>query len=207
MKILITGVSSGLGQAFCRLEGNDLEIYGVSRNPASSEILSYEDFDKMPSPDVLILNAAMGDFGIDFENLDESTLTEIMISNLVKPLSFAAKLYKNSLLNDLKSMIIVGSRFSSQSYISAQSKDDLPGYGYCISKVALSLFTQIVRKENLQFTVNIIHPGVLKTQLGNTEGLDVAAVAALLLAKIKSAVFSKQFEGIYDLNNDKVIPF
>ena len=66
MKILITGVSSGLGQAFCSLAEDGIEIYGVSRNPATPEILSYDDFGKMPSPDVLILNAAMGDYGVDF---------------------------------------------------------------------------------------------------------------------------------------------
>ncbi len=47
----------------------------------------------------------------------------------------------------------------------------------------------------------------LNTQLGNTVALDVAAVAALLLAKIKSAVFPKQFDVIYDLNSDQVIAF
>jgi len=66
MKILITGVSSGLGEAFLNLDEAGIEIYGVSRNPATPEILSYDDFGKMPSPDVLILNAAMGDYGVDF---------------------------------------------------------------------------------------------------------------------------------------------
>ena len=207
MKILITGVSSGLGHSFCNLSEGELEIYGVSRNPASPEILSYEDFENMPSPDVLILNSGMGDYGINFENFNESIFSEIIISNLIKPLSFAAKLYKNSLLDNLKSMIIVGSRFSSQSYINSQSNNGLPGYGYCISKVALSLFTQMIRKENFKFTVNIIHPGVLNTQLGNKEGLDTKDVANKLLSMIKCDAFAKQFDGIYDLSSDRIIFF
>ena len=104
-------------------------------------------------------------------------------------------------------MIIVGSRFSSQTYISVQSKEVLPGYGYCISKVALSVFSQMLRKEKFPFSVNIIHPGVLNTQLGNIAGLDVSAVATLLLAKIKSDVFLKEFDGIYDISGDKVIEY
>ena len=104
-------------------------------------------------------------------------------------------------------MIIVGSRFSSQSYINSQSNNVLPGYGYCISKVALSLFTQMIRKENFKFTVNIIHPGVLNTQLGNKEGLDTKDVANKLLSMIKCDAFAKQFDGIYDLSSDRIIFF
>ena len=207
MKILITGVSSGLGQAFYTLAEDGIEIFGVSRNPASPEILLYNEFEKMPCPDVLILNAAMGDYGIDFSNLDESSLTEIMLSNFIKPLSFAASLQKKSLLNQLKSMIIVGSRFSSQSYIRNQSKEDLPGYGYCISKVALSQFSQILRKESLPYTVNIIHPGALNSQLGSENGLNVNQVARTLLNQIKLGVFLKEFDGIFDVNSTDLIPY
>jgi NAD(P)-dependent dehydrogenase (short-subunit alcohol dehydrogenase family) len=207
MRILITGVSSGLGQAFCSLKQNGIEITGISRFPNSKEILSYSDFEQMPDPEALILNAAMGDSGSDIFNLDETEFKEILMSNLVKPIMFIKELNRNNRLANLKSLIIIGSRFSSMSYITNQSQADLPGYGYCISKVALAIFTQIIRKETLPFTVNIIHPGVLNSQLGNDLGLDVQEVALKLLSAIENDVFSEQFDGIYDLNTGEVIPF
>jgi NAD(P)-dependent dehydrogenase (short-subunit alcohol dehydrogenase family) len=207
MRILITGVSSGLGQAFCSLKQNGIEITGISRFPNSKEILSYNDFDIMSNPDVLILNAAMGDSGSDFFNLDETEFKEILMSNLVKPIMFIKELNRNNRLANLKSLIIIGSRFSSMSYITNQSQADLPGYGYCISKAALAIFTQIIRKESLPFTVNIIHPGVLNSQMGNDLGLDVNEVAKKLLSDIQNDVFSKQMDGIYDLNTGGIIPF
>jgi NAD(P)-dependent dehydrogenase (short-subunit alcohol dehydrogenase family) len=207
MRILITGVSSGLGQAFCDICEAGVEITGISRKPNSTEVLSYSDFDIMSNPDVLILNAAMGDSGSDFFNLDETEFTEILMSNLLKPIMFIKDLNRNNRLANLKSLIIIGSRFSSMSYISNQSKDDLPGYGYCISKVALAVFTQIIRKESLSFSVNVIHPGVLNSQMGNDSGLDVNEVAKKLLSDIQNDVFSKQIDGIYDLNSGGIIPF
>ena len=207
MRILITGVSSGLGQAFCSLKQNGIEIIGISRNPNSKKILSYGDFEQMPNPDVLILNAAMGDSGSDFFSTDETEFTEIIMSNLVKPILFLKELNHKNRLSKLKSLIIIGSRFSSMSNITNQSQADLPGYGYCISKAALAIFTQIIRKESLPFTVNIIHPGVLNSQMGNDLGLDVNEVAKKLLSDIQNDVFSKQMDGIYDLNTGGIIPF
>ena len=207
MRILITGVSSGLGQAFCSLKQNGIEIIGISRNPNLKKILSYGDFEQMPNPDVLILNAAMGDSGSDFFSTDETEFTEIIMSNLVKPILFLKELNHKNRLSKLKSLIIIGSRFSSMSYITNQSQADLPGYGYCISKAALAIFTQIIRKESLPFTVNIIHPGVLNSQMGNDLGLDVTEIAKKLLSDIQNDVFSKQMDGIYDLNTGGIIPF
>jgi NAD(P)-dependent dehydrogenase (short-subunit alcohol dehydrogenase family) len=207
MRILITGVSTGLGKAFLELKRDGFEIFGVSRQPNSPEILAYSDFDRMPNPDVLILNAAMGDSGADFFDLNEVEFTEIIMSNLIKPILFTSELKRKNRLKNLKSLIIVGSRFSSLPYISSQTKEDLPGYGYCISKVALAVFTQIIRKETLPYSVNIIHPGVLNSQLGNDLGLDVQEVALKLLSAIENDVFSEQFDGIYDLNTGGIIPF
>ena len=207
MRILITGVSSGLGQAFCDIKHKGIEITGISRNPNSKKILSYGDFEQMPNPDVLILNAAMGDSGSDFFSIDETEFTEIIMSNLVKPILFLKELNHKNRLAKLKSLIIIGSRFSSMSYITNQSQADLPGYGYCISKAALAIFTQIIRKESLPFTVNIIHPGVLNSQMGNDLGLDVTEIAKKLLSDIQNDVFSKQMDGIYDLNTGGIIPF
>jgi NAD(P)-dependent dehydrogenase (short-subunit alcohol dehydrogenase family) len=207
MRILITGVSTGLGKAFLEIKRDGFEILGVSRQPNSSEIVAYSDFDRMLNPDVLILNAAMGDSGSDFFSIDETEFTEIIMSNLVKPILFLKELNHKNRLSKLKSLIIIGSRFSSMSYITNQSQADLPGYGYCISKAALAIFTQIIRKESLPFTVNIIHPGVLNSQMGNDSGLDVNEVAKKLLSDIENDVFSKQMDGIYDLNTGGIIPF
>jgi NAD(P)-dependent dehydrogenase (short-subunit alcohol dehydrogenase family) len=205
--LLVTGVSSGLGKAIIESQSKEFQILGISRKPSSEIIFSYEDIAKFPEFQVVVLNAAMGDSGSDFFSIDETEFTEIIMSNLVKPIMFIKELNRNNRLANLKSLIIIGSRFSSMSYISNQSQADLPGYGYCISKAALAIFTQIIRKESLPFTVNIIHPGVLNSQMGNDSGLDVNEVAKKLLSDIQNDVFSKQMDGIYDLNTGGIIPF
>jgi hypothetical protein len=43
--------------------------------------------------------------------------------------------------------------------------------------------------------------------MGNDLGLDVNEVAKKLLSAIEHDVFSKQMDGIYDLNTGGIIPF
>jgi len=205
--VLITGVSTGFGKAVLEIQDEELNICGISRNPASMDIYSYDAIHSLPEAQVLILNAAVGDYGVDLTHLSEEDFTSIMTVNLIQPLSFLARLQRENKLRSLRHLILMGSRFSSLSYISQQDKENLPGYGYCISKSALAVFGTILRKESYPFTVNIVHPGVLRTDMGDPNGEDPKQMARLLMDKVKDGTFQTEFNGIYELPSGKVIAF
>jgi short-subunit dehydrogenase len=117
MNVLITGVSSGLGKEVLSLRNSSFVVYGVSRNPLTSHVFSYDSIETLPSPEVLILNAGIGDQGVDFRTFDADAFKEIMDVNLMKPLSYFSTLHRSGKLSNLKQLLIIGSRFSSPSYI------------------------------------------------------------------------------------------
>lgn len=207
MIALITGISKGFGKAFFNLHSRYMEIYGVSRNPNHERSFDYTSFENMPNPEVLILNAAIGDTGVDIDSLDAQAFENVLQVNLIQPIAFFSELNRRGKLKHLKSLIIVGSRFASPSYIRDQDLEQLPGYGYCLSKSGLSLFVNILRKEEKSFTVNIVHPGVLNTEMGSPDGLSVETVALKLMHHLLHHRFDLEFDGIYDLVKDEVIPF
>lgn len=210
MNIVITGVSSGLGKAVLEHSAAGIEIIGITssiKKPNLNNVFYYEEINSLPLADVLILNAAIGDRGEDYSSLDLNEFKEIINVNLVKPLAYLAQLKKNNKLINLSQLLIIGSRFSSQSYIDSCNWEELPGYGYCLSKVALSLFCKVIRKENSSFFVNIIHPGILNTQLGNPKGNDCKEAAAELMLQIKNKTFMQNHNGIYDLQHRTLISF
>jgi NAD(P)-dependent dehydrogenase (short-subunit alcohol dehydrogenase family) len=153
------------------------------------------------------LNAAIGDQGVDFRTFDADAFKEIMDVNLMKPLSYFSTLYRSGKLSNLKQLLIIGSRFSSPSYIQSQEASALPGYGYCISKASLALFVQVLRKESFPFSVNLVHPGVMKTVMGSPEGINARDMAQKLQSKILDDSFLHEFNGIYALPTDEIIPF
>lgn len=207
MTILVTGVSTGLGNSMMKLSIENNAIYGVSRTPIEPNVFSYHKLSEIPCPDVLILNAAMGDSGFNFLNFNSSEFCEIVQTNMLRPISFFTEMNTLGKLDKLKELIIIGSRFSSLSYCNEQSFTDLPGYGYCVSKAGLSVFVNLLRKDSVSFSVNIIHPGIMKTQLGSETGYDASEVASKLIQKINSGFFSNELMGIYDLMNDEIIPY
>jgi NAD(P)-dependent dehydrogenase (short-subunit alcohol dehydrogenase family) len=117
------------------------------------------------------------------------------------------ELFQLGKLTHLKQLILVGSRFSSQAYISSSTFENLPGYAYCLSKTSLSLFAQILRKENHNFTVNIIHPGVLNTEMGNPDGNHPMHTCEVLFELIANDYFQKEYTGIVDISTSKIIDF
>ncbi len=208
MNILVTGISSGFGKGILELKDKNFNIVGITSNiKKSKNTFYYDEFKELPLPEIIILNAAIGDSGDHFNGLDSGEFYEILNINLIKPISYLASLKNNNKLVNLQQLIIVGSRFSSLSYIDSCDWEELPGYGYCLSKTALSLFCKILRKENPSFFVNIIHPGILNTQLGNPNGHDCAKTAKELLFQIKNKTFMQNHNGIYDLQDHKLISF
>lgn len=207
MNVLITGVSSGLGKEVFSLRNSSFAVYGVSRNPLTPHVFSYDSIEALPNPEVLILNAAIGDHGVDFRSFDSDGFKEIMDVNLMQPLSYFSTLYRAGKLSDLKQLLIIGSRFSSVPYIQSQEASALPGYGYCISKASLALFVQVLRKEAFPFSINLVHPGVLNTEMGSPEGLNAGDMARKFQSKILDNSFLQEFNGIYELPTDEIIPF
>jgi NAD(P)-dependent dehydrogenase (short-subunit alcohol dehydrogenase family) len=207
MNVLITGVSSGLGKEVLSLRNRSFAVYGVSRNPLTPHVFSYDSIDTLPNPEVLILNAAIGDQGVDFRAFDADGFKEIMDVNLMQPLTYFSTLYRSGKLSNLKQLLIIGSRFSSLPYIQSQEASSLPGYGYCISKASLALFVQVLRKESFPFSVNLVHPGVMNTVMGSPEGIHAGDMAQKLQSKILDDSFLHEFNGIYALPTDEIIPF
>lgn len=207
MNVLITGVSSGLGKQIMSLRSDSFAVFGVSRSPHTPHVFSYDCIDPLPNPEVLILNAAIGDQGVDFRSFEADGFKEIMDVNLMQPLSYLSTLYRAGKLSDLKQLIIIGSRFSSRHYIQSQEASSLPGYGYCISKASVALFVQMLRKEGFPFSINVVHPGVMNTEMGSPEGLNAGDVARKFQLKISDNSFLTEFNGIYKLPTDEIIPF
>jgi NAD(P)-dependent dehydrogenase (short-subunit alcohol dehydrogenase family) len=209
MDVLVTGVSTGLGKAIFELNEPGVTVYGVSHADfdKGERRFLYDEIAQIPSCDVVILNAAIGDTGGDLSSFDEDEFQRIMDVNLMLPIQFLARLKKNHKLLKTKHVIFVGSRFSSQLYLNESNFDSLPGYGYCLSKSALSTFVQLFRKENIHFTVNILHPGVLATEMGATSGVNPTVSATNLFQGILNGEFDQNMEGIYDVLNNQLIPF
>ncbi|NBU91685.1 MAG: hypothetical protein EBS17_02480 [Flavobacteriia bacterium] len=207
MNILITGVSSGLGKAFLACHGTASSVYGMSRSAERPHVFRYDEIALLPPPSVLVLNAAVGDYGLDFQQFDASKFEHILQVNLVQPLSLLAEMHQHGKLTSLRALIVIGSRFSSTKFTELSEADELPGYGYCLSKIALAQFIVMIRKEKFSFASNIVHPGVLQTDLGSQDGWPAALMAKKLHALILDSVFDKEFPGIYNLPTDELIPF
>jgi len=209
MKIAITGISSGLGAACFHSDDARFSVFGISHSQYASEknIYSYTNLLELPTMEVLILNAAIGDSGGTIQEMNPVELEQVMSVNVLQPIQLIHELFQLGKLTHLKQLILVGSRFSSQAYISSSTFEDLPGYAYCLSKTSLSLFVQILRKENHSFTVNIIHPGVLSTEMGHPDGKSPIEISNVLLELIANGYFQKQYAGIVDISTSKIIDF
>lgn len=210
MKIAVTGISSGLGAAILNSDDERFTVFGISHsqyNP-SKNIFSYSNLVEIPPMiEVLILNAAIGDSGGNIQEIDPLELEKVMQVNLLKPIQLVHELFKLEKLKHLKQLILVGSRFSSQKYISSNQFEALPGYAYCLSKTSISMFAQILRKENQNFTVNIIHPGILNTEMGNPNGNSPLETSEILLELISKDYFQNEYAGIVDISNSTLIDF
>ena len=209
MKIAITGISSGLGAAL--FNSNDLRFtnIGISHSQCapSKNIFSYSNLMEIPIMEVLILNAAIGDSGGTIQEIDPIELEKVIHVNVLQPIQLVHELVNLGKLINLKQLILVGSRFSSQKFISTCPLDTLPGYAYCLSKTSLSLFAQILRKENHDFSINIIHPGLLNTEMGHPNGNSPLETSEVLLELIANDYFQKEYAGIVDISTSTLIDF
>ena len=209
MKIAITGISSGLGAACFHSDDARFSVFGISHSQCAPEknIYSYSNLMELPTMEVLILNAAIGDSGGTIQEMNPVELEQVMYVNVLQPIQLIHELFQLGKLTHLKQLILVGSRFSSQAYISSSIFENLTGYAYCLSKTSLSLFAQILRKESHNFTVNIIHPGILNSEMGNPDGNHPTHTCEVLFELIANDYFLKEYSGIVDISTSKIIDF
>lgn len=176
--ILVTGASSGIGQA-CSIallkQGH--EVIGLSRNCAQFIIshpnftpfqFNLSDLDSLPNNvktlatqfpniDSIIFAAGRGEFG-HLEEFSFKQIQELMNLNFIS-ISFLAKYFlpafKRKSLSDL---IFIGSE--------AALKGSRKGSIYCASKFAIRGFSQALRDEcaKSNVRVSLINPGMVKTE-------------------------------------------
>ncbi len=76
MKIAITGISSGLGAACFHSNDARFTVFGISHSQCAPEknIYSYSNLMELPTMEVLILNAAIGDSGGTIQEMNSVEL-------------------------------------------------------------------------------------------------------------------------------------
>lgn len=176
--ILITGASSGIGQA-CSIallkQGH--EVIGLTRNCAQFFIshpkftpyqIDLSDLENLPKNvkalatqfrniDSVIFAAGRGEFG-HLEEFSFSQIQELMNLNFVS-ISFLAKYFLPSFKRkNLSDLIFIGSE--------AALKGSRKGSIYCASKFAIRGFSQALRDEcaKSNVRVSLINPGMVKTE-------------------------------------------
>jgi NADP-dependent 3-hydroxy acid dehydrogenase YdfG len=176
--ILITGASSGIGQA-CSIallrQGH--EVIGLTRNCAQFFIshpnftpyqIDLSDLENLPKNikaletqfrniDSAIFAAGRGEFG-HLEEFSFSQIQELMNLNFVS-ISFLAKYFLPSFKRkNLSDLIFIGSE--------AALKGSRKGSIYCASKFAIRGFSQALRDEcaKSNVRVSLINPGMVKTE-------------------------------------------
>jgi len=84
MKIAITGISSGLGAACFHSNDARFTVFGISHSQCAPEkkIYSYSNLMALPTMEVLILNAAIGDSGGTIQEMNPVELEQVMSVNV-----------------------------------------------------------------------------------------------------------------------------
>ena len=172
MNVLITGVSSGLGEAL-KNEYNNLgyNVYGISRNGVDNCNHAKLDLSYIPNVnqklpdllkdvkklDVVILNAGMlGDIKT-FDEWDYNELSEIMNVNVWSNKYILDWLFTNNI--KVKQVISISSGASEHTY---------KGWGgYSITKSALRMMMEVYSKEVDGTHFMSIAPGLVDTSMQN----------------------------------------
>lgn len=176
--ILVTGASSGIGQACAiALLRQGHEVIGLTRNCAQF-IVSHPKFTphqidlsdlanlaanlkaltaRFPNIDSIIFAAGRGEFG-HLEEFSLSQIQELMNLNFIS-ISFVAKYFLPTFKRkDVSDFIFIGSE--------AALKGSRKGSIYCASKFAIRGFSQALRDEcaKSKVRVSLINPGMVKTE-------------------------------------------
>ena len=153
MKILLTGISSGIGEGLCDILQHEHELIRLSREKMDlSEISNVIDCD-IPYVDMLI-NCAGTDIGgkIHFTEHDDTDIVNILNTNLLSPLLLTKKALK---LNSQCKIVNVTSTNNNRYYPN--------NLAYSISKKSLSAFGDMLRVEFPNIKLLEVCLGLTKT--------------------------------------------
>ena len=183
MRILITGISSGIGLSVSNdLAKSNHSVYGVARSARPSPVkldkrVNYQTLNISDAAaldlylqtiasknklDAIILNAGIvGPYG-HFRNLEIKDVKSVFETNLFPNIQILSRL--ENLLSAGGSVVVI----SSNTLKFNGSSDNLP---YATSKASLEMAALIAAKtfasSQYKFRINIIRPGVISTGLGN----------------------------------------
>lgn len=163
-KILITGISSGIGQALAQqLEGNGYKVFGVSRRNGY-DVSKKGAWEKIVlqmkkakfTPDVVVFNAA----------INPNDLSSTLDLTLTKKI-FAVNFF--SILEGIKILTFYvkpHTHFITISSTSAFKGGSFEGVGYASSKAALSIaFESLYQHYKNKFLFSTIYFGPVKTKM------------------------------------------
>lgn len=169
-KILITGVSKGLGLSCCTVFlKKKYKVFGVSRSKPPEAILKNKNFTWLAGDindeiflqkvnreinelDIIIFNAGVGYFK-KIDSISSNEIKNTINTNLLSPILWCQKL-----INKIKKNVI---------FISSESafKGDQFGTVYCATKSGIKIFAEGLweEKRNTGLKINIIYPSFINT--------------------------------------------
>ncbi len=170
-RVLITGVSSGLGKAMAKyFAAQDFEVLGISRSKPedlpgvrwipcditkeSDRISLKEELEKCGTLDILINNAGKGIYAA-WTEMEEAALREVFELDFFAPVA---------LTKTLLPLLKPGSAIINISSVAGRIWVPCMG-GYCAAKAALSMFSNSLRPELERAGIRVldVSPGQINT--------------------------------------------
>lgn len=164
MKIIITGTSSGIGKELSDQLGNDHNIICITRNDLELSNINDVNNYSMPTADMLI-NCAGTDCGgkREFINQDLTSVSSILITNLLSPILLAHKSLK---LNPKCKIVNITSTNNKQYWPN--------NLAYSLSKKALSDFGRMLQVDHPTVNYLEIQLGLTKTNFNHNRYIGYA---------------------------------
>ena len=195
--VLITGCNRGIGlQLAAQFKERGANVIGVCRNPSAElndlGVRIIADIDVAEADDVSRLRAELGDTPIDvlinnagilrsdkFGELDYNEMILQFRVNTLGPLRVTEALASN--LQDGSKVAIVTSRVGS-----IEDNGSGGNWGYRVSKAAVNMVGMNLMHElkSRGIAVVLLHPGLVATEMTGGHGIDAAASASGLIARI-----------------------